>query len=215
LILIVTIPFVFLGLGYLIHKIQGEKGVKKIVKVAVLILVTFIFDGLLAYDISEKIYNIRKENSFTDLPDYSIALASKSINFWFIIFAGFIVYLIWGFVFDFVLDAFSKIDKVKVALREKELQIQDANKQLNNLHEDINKMTHKIDDSKTEIKKLNEDLNSVIIPREFEQIGFGFMAGWLAWMKGNGKTQTETEAAAAIVHEFVKVAIYNYPQIQN
>jgi hypothetical protein len=215
LILILTIPFVFLGLGYLIHKLQEEKGYKKLFKIATLILVTFIFDGILAYEIAEKIYNIKKDNSFNAMPDYSVSLALSSVNFWLIIFAGFIVYLIWGFVFDFVLEAFSKIDKVKVAIQEKEQLIADTEKQINELVEEIDKMNHQIDHAKTEIKKLNETVNSVIIPREFELEVYSFMAGWLAWMKGNGKPHADLESAETIVQEFVSVSIYNYPKINN
>lgn len=215
LILILTIPFVFLGLGYLIHKFQEEKGYKKYAKIAMLITVTFIFDGILAFEITEKIYNIKKDNSFNSMPDYSIPLALSAINFWLIIFAGFIVYLIWGFVFDFVLDAFNKIDKVKVAIKEKEQLIEDAEIQIAKLVEEVDKMSHEIDHAKTEIKKLNETLHSVIIPREFELEAYSFMAGWLAWMKGNGKPHTELETAESIVQEFVSVAIYNYPKINN
>lgn len=215
LMLILTIPFVFLGLGYLIHKIQEEKGYKKFLKIGVLVIVTFIFDGILAYEITEKIYNIKKENDFGNIPDFSISLAVTSVNFWLIIFAGFIVYLIWGFVFDFVLDAFGKLDKVKLALEEKDRQIQEADKQVVELSAEVDKMNHDIDDSKTQIKKLNETLNSVIIPREFEQDAFSFMTGWLTWMKGNGKTHTELDGAESIVQEFVSVAIYNYPKINN
>jgi len=215
LMLILTIPFVFLGLGYLIHKIQEEKGYKKFLKIGVLIVVTFIFDGILAYEITEKIYNIKRENSFGDMPEFSVSLAVTSVNFWLIIFAGFIVYLIWGFVFDFVLDAFGKLDKVKLALKEKDRQIQDADKQILELSSEVDKMNHDIGDSKTQIKKLNETINSVIIPREFEQDAFSFMTGWLTWMKGNGKSHTELDSAESIVQEFVSVAIYNYPKINN
>lgn len=212
LVLILTIPFVFLGLGYLIHKMQELKGLMKFIKIALLVLVTFIFDAILAYEITEKIYNIKRENNFNDLPDFSISIAMKSVNFWLIIFSGFIVYLIWGFVFDFVLEAFGKIDKVKVALKEKDRQIDDSLKRLNELTQDIDNMSHQIDISKTQIKKLNETLNSTIIPREFEQDVFNFMAGWLAWMKGSGKPHTELESAETAVQEFVNVAIYNYPK---
>ncbi|GAA0538902.1 G protein-coupled receptor family protein [Chitinophaga japonensis] len=213
LVLILTIPFVFLGLGYLIHKMQEEAGYAKYIKIAVLVLVTFIFDAILAYEITEKIYNIKKDNSFGDLPEYSVSMALSSVNFWLIIFSGFIVYLIWGFVFDFVLESFGKLDQVKVALKEKDRQIAECLQQLNELNGDIDRMTHLIDESKTKIKKLNETLSCVIIPREFEQEVFGFMAGWLAWMKGSGKTHADLESAEGIVHEFVNVTIYNYPQM--
>lgn len=215
LVLILTVPFVFLGLGYLIHKLQEEKGIMKFGKIGVLILVTFVFDAILAYEITEKIYNIRKSNSFGDMPEYTIAMALNAINFWLIIFAGFVVYLIWGFVFDFVLAAFGKLDKVKVVLREKDRQIEDGKKQIEEMQQNIDKMSHQIDYAKTKVKQLNETLNNTIIPREFEVEAFGFMSGWLAWMKGSGKTAIEMEEASTIVHEFVRVAIYNYPTITN
>lgn len=215
LILILTIPFVFLGLGYLIHKMQEARGYAKFFKIVMLILVTFFFDALLAYDITEKIYEIRRNNSFGDLPEFSISLAISSINFWVIIFAGFIVYLIWGFVLDFVLAAFGKIDKVKVALREKERTIQDLNAEVLQLSQEVDGIKHHIDSAKTQMKKLHESLNSVIIPREFEQIAFSFMTGWLAWMKDDGAGPEKIDAASEMVHDFVRGAIYNYPEIHN
>jgi hypothetical protein len=41
------------------------------------------------------------------------------------------------------------------------------------------------------------------------------MSGWLTWMKGNGKSNTDLGEAESIVQEFVNVAIYNYPKISN
>jgi hypothetical protein len=76
-------------------------------------------------------------------------------------------------------------------------------------------MNHQIDDSKTQIKKLNETVNSVIITSEFEQDAFGFMAGWMTWMKGNGKTHMELESAESVGHEFISAIIYNIPKINN
>ncbi|MDR1332390.1 MAG: hypothetical protein LBK07_09855, partial [Tannerella sp.] len=70
LILLLTIPFIFLGLGYLIHEFK-----KKYFRIALLILVTFIFDAILGYEITAKIYNITRENSFETLPEYTIPMA--------------------------------------------------------------------------------------------------------------------------------------------
>ncbi len=213
LVLILTIPFVFLGLGYLIHKLQELKGYVKLMRIALLVIVTFVFDAILAYEITEKIYNIKKDNSFNEIPEFSVSLAITSINFWLIIFAGFIVYLIWGFVFDMVIEAFGKIDKAKVAIQEKERQITEARAGIDDLNVQIDKMSHSIDDARTEIKKLEEVLDSVIIPREFELDLFHFMAGWLAWMRGNRKTHDEIEKAELAVQEFVKVTIYNHSSV--
>lgn len=212
LVLILTIPFVFLGLGYLIHKMNETKGYMKFVRIGFLVVITFLFDAIMAYDITEKIYNIKREGAFTDMPEFSIPLAAKSVNFWIIIFAGFIVYLIWGFVFEFVLDAYDKIDKLKVALRQKDIEIRNEHMKLQEINESIEKITHHIDSTKTQINKLNEILNNGVLPSDFKEEIFSFLAGWLAWMKGSGKSHVDLEAAETIVHEFVNVTIYSTPK---
>ena len=50
LLFILVIPTVFLGLGFLIHKFSEEKGMGKYVKISSLIVVTFIFDFIIAYE---------------------------------------------------------------------------------------------------------------------------------------------------------------------
>jgi hypothetical protein len=204
LILILTIPFVFLGLGYLIHKFMQQKGFQKYLKAAILILVTFAFDTILAYEITEKIYNIRKENSFDRIPDYNTAMAFSNYSFWLIIFAGFVVYLIWGFVFDFIMDAYGKMDKVKIAIQEKEKQIKSVEEELLDYGVQIDKMSHVIAENRKEINKLQRILDSTIIPREFEQNIFQFMTGWLAWMRGIGKSQDELTEAEHAADDFIK-----------
>ena len=65
-----------------------------------LFVVTFLFDAILAYLIDEKIYNLNKR--FED-PEFSLGYAIQDPSFWVIIFAGFVSYIIWGLVFDFVM----------------------------------------------------------------------------------------------------------------
>ena len=99
-LLVVTIPFVFMGLGYVLHMIQKGRGYKNNLKILVLYLLTFLFDGLLAYQIEKKIYEFNK--TITSEP-YDLKIAVTEAEFWMIIFAGFVVYIIWGLVFDFVM----------------------------------------------------------------------------------------------------------------
>ncbi|MFC6244021.1 hypothetical protein [Flavobacterium psychroterrae] len=50
-VLVTTIPFVFMGLGYVIHMVQKGKGIKNIFRIMALFVTTFLFDALLAYQI--------------------------------------------------------------------------------------------------------------------------------------------------------------------
>ena len=51
LVLVVTMPFIFLGLGLLMHKFLEEKHWSKWIKLGAVILVTFFFDFIIAYEI--------------------------------------------------------------------------------------------------------------------------------------------------------------------
>ncbi|MBS1497122.1 MAG: hypothetical protein JSU03_00315 [Bacteroidetes bacterium] len=208
LILIITIPAVFLGLGYLIHKSSEKKGFKKFLFIGSLIFVTFIFDVIIAYEICEKIYNIKKANSFQNIPDYSLSLAFHSINFWLIIFAGFVVYLIWGLVFDFTIEAHEKLDKVRLAIKSKEDEIKSIDESIDKMNGEINSLEEKENKNIGEINKLNELIeHKTIIPKEFEQYLYHFMQGWLHWMSANLKNQTQQKECEDILTIFITTNI--------
>lgn len=116
-VLVITIPFVFMGLGYVIHMTQKNKmGFKNIVRIVGLYLLTFAFDALLAYQIEKKIYEFNK--TLNSLP-YNLNIALGEAEFWMIIFAGFVVYVIWGLVFDYVMKEYENLDKIRVFIRAK------------------------------------------------------------------------------------------------
>ncbi len=211
LTLILTIPFVFIAMGYLIHKFKENK---QYVSFGSVIIFTFLFDSILAYEITDKIYNLSKTNSFQNIPDYSIPLALQSINFWLIIFAGFLVYFVWGFIFDFTMESYSKNDKIGVAIREKEKQIKDSLVELGDLKNQSEKMTHAVAEHNTEISKLNKSLEGYIIPKDFQLHVFGFTQGWMSWMNQSGKENHELQEASEIVQDFVKITACELGEIK-
>lgn len=207
LALILTIPFVFLGLGYLINKFQEQKGFGKIVKVGSLILITFLFDTILAYGITEKIYNITKENSFDEIPAYSLKMAAFDVHFWTIIFAGFIVYIIWGFVFDFVMDSYAKIDKVKVEIDQLKLKIADSKIECKNIKQNIQTHNGNVLTNTAEIEKEKRIIDGVIVPITDVKLEImNFQTGWLNFLHNIGYTSpTPTEVQEAVT-SFVRNA---------
>jgi len=206
LILILTIPFVFLGLGYLIHKFQEKKNLKNYFKIFGLIVVTFIFDFILAYEITEKIYNIKKEGSFQDMPDYSVSLAFQSVNFWLIIFAGFVVYLIWGFVFDFVMESYDKLDIVKQAIKARETEIKLYEDDINKHQDTIDGLNKEVDDLKLECKNYEKIIsgNTIIINWEgYEHSVFEFTNGWTKWMSAREQWESKINQIHDLAQEFL------------
>jgi hypothetical protein len=174
-----------------------------------LVFVTFIFDAILAYEITEKIYNIKAENSFDDEPAYTVAMAFQSVNFWLIIFAGFIVYLIWGLVFDFVMEAYARLDKIGILIRAKQEEIKHKEADITKLEDEINKLNYMIGDNDTEAEKLKTILThtDVIKPKELEHSILRFLDGWLEFLSYSNKAENERVNAHHVVSEFITVNI--------
>jgi hypothetical protein len=209
LLLIATIPFVFLGLGFLIHKFQQSSGFKKIARISSIILVTFIFDFILAFEITSKIYGFKKANSFEDLPDYKLVDAFSDVNFYLIIFAGFIVYLIWGFVFDFVMEAYENQDKINILIKSKKEEIGQAKQEITAHEDNENIIIDEIGQNKTEAEKLRTilDHSDIINPKELENSIAQFMDGWLEWLAANKKADNLRQNAHQIVEEFISINV--------
>jgi len=211
LILILSMPFVFIGLGFLIHQFQKGKGFKIYFQILALIIVTFVFDAILAYEITEKIYNIKAENSFQDMQTYNFDLAFHSVNFWLIIFAGFVVYIIWGFVFDFTIEAYDKLDVIKQEIKAREREISYIQEDLKIAKSKVETLFDEISKIKKNIIDLEGKINGVIIDTtEFDKILHEFLGGWLHWMTANKLDQLRIDEAKNRADEFIQVNIREF-----
>ncbi|GGH76979.1 ABC transporter permease [Phaeocystidibacter marisrubri] len=172
-VFVCTIPFAFMGLGYLIHMFMKNKST---VKVAILIGITFIFDVILAYQIDKNVYEFtRTLNS----PAHNLGFALQNAQFWGIIFAGFVVYLIWGLVFDFTMKEFHNMDKVNRFIRKlKEDKLNFENR--------LREMTTSVEIVTAEIASLNEVVHELqgridgfIFPKQkYMVIHSSYVNGW-------------------------------------
>ncbi|MFF5381868.1 hypothetical protein [Pedobacter suwonensis] len=181
------IPFVFLGLGYLIHMFGEVKSIGNYTKIGLLLLTTFVFDAILAYQIEEKIYELTRT---FNTPEFNIAIAFGKIQFWGIIFAGFVVYLIWGVVFDFIMKEHREKDKVKheQLRRKKDIQIHqdkiaDIEVQKAKLTEELNKFKADAIAAHDRVKALQSIIDAVIIPtKEYVLYASEYMKGWITFV---------------------------------
>jgi len=181
------IPFVFLGLGYLIHMFGEIKSIGNYIKITALLLTTFVFDAILAYQIEEKIYELTKT---FNTPDFNLPIAFGRIQFWGIIFAGFVVYLIWGVVFDFIMKEHREKDKIKheQLRRKKDIQIHqdrisDIEIQKAKLTEELNKFKTDSIAAQERVKALQNIIDAVIIPtKEYVLYASEYMKGWITFV---------------------------------
>lgn len=174
--LVITIPFVFMGLGYIIHMVQKGRGVKNTVRLILLFLLTFLFDGLLAYQIEKKIYDFNKT---PDSPLYNLRIALGEAEFWMIIFAGFVVYVIWGLVFDFVMKEHEKLDAIKVYVRSKNEEIKNIEKQLVKVVQLVNDFKNKVIEENGKISVLQSKIDGFVFPvKEYLNYHNQYKEGW-------------------------------------
>ena len=190
LIFILAIPAVFLGLGFLIHKFSEEKGLGKYFKIFSLVVVTFIFDFIIAYAIVKEIHEIKRGGSFEVIQEMSISGAFQEVNFWIIIFAGFVVYIIWGLVFSFTMNEYEKMDKVRYAIKNKEKKLADYKIECKDIKAKIAILETEKNNNQGEIDKLRIKLETYVLYLSDVQEGINnYFAGWVGYLESINATQ--------------------------
>jgi hypothetical protein len=175
-VLVITIPFVFMGLGYVIHMVQKGKGLKNILRIIALFITTFLFDALLAYQIEKKIYEFNKT---TDSSPYNLDIALGEAEFWMIIFAGFVVYVIWGLVFDFVMKEFENIDKIRAYIRGQKEKLIDLEKLKTDFSNKVNDFKQQIVTINGDISELQSKIDGFVFPiKEYLHYHHQYKEGW-------------------------------------
>ncbi|MGE8342548.1 MAG: ABC transporter permease [Flavobacterium sp.] len=175
-VLVTTIPFVFMGLGYVIHMVQKGKGIKNIFRLAALFAITFLFDSLLAYIIEKKIYEFNKT---TESSPYNLNIALGEPEFWMIIFAGFVVYIIWGLVFDFVMKEFENIDKIRAFIRGRKENLLNLEKLKTDCINKINDFKQQVVTINGKISELQAKIDGFVFPvKEYLHYHHQYKEGW-------------------------------------
>jgi peptidoglycan hydrolase CwlO-like protein len=204
LIFIIAIPAVFLGLGFLIHKFSEEKKISSYFKITGLIITTFVFDFIIAYEIVEKIYNIEKGGSFVSMPDMTVSMAIQQINFWLIIFAGFVVYIIWGFVFNFVMQEYEKMDRVRYAIQTKEKKLSEYKSECKKIKEIKSDLESQKDSIQGDIDRLKISLETNALYFNDVREGINnYFSGWVIYMKSTKMAQPDIDNCASIKEKFL------------
>nr|BFF40777.1 hypothetical protein BACY1_25820 [Tenacibaculum mesophilum] len=165
-----------MGLGYLIHMFQKHKNWLSYVKIGALFIITFIFDAILAYQIEMKIYDYNKT---PDSPEFDLSIAFSKVEFWGIIFAGFVVYIIWGLVFDFIMKEYENIDKIKAFIRSKRETIVNLQKSIAEAIEKLNGVKEEISGIEARIANLQRTIDGFVFPnKRYLTYHAEYVKGW-------------------------------------
>lgn len=201
---VLLITFIFMALGFILHQFTQQNGKAKYIKVVSIILVTFVFDTLLAFMIAKNMYDAESLTIIESRPVYTLSMAFVDVHFWVVIFCGFLAYIIWGLLFGFVMDSYNKLDLNKVERQSLEKQLERLNKQEQAESQNqaaINSNIHTIEGkiaaleaSKSNVKRY--DVTAILLELN------NFFSGWLHYMNGASKSSLEIASANATFTSF-------------
>lgn len=204
LIFILAIPAVFLGLGFLIHKFSEEKRFAKYFKISGLVVVTFIFDVIIAYAIVKEIYDIKVGGSFNEMPEMNLEMAFKENHFWIIIFAGFVAYIIWGLVFSFTMKEYEKMDKVRFAIKNKEQKLAEYKTDCKQIRDKLVNLQSETNNTQGEVDKLKIQLESYVLYFNDVREGINnYFTGWVGYLKSTSSSQVHIQECDQIKEKFL------------
>lgn len=207
---VISAPVIFLGLGFGLHFFSIQKGGMKYVKMGAIVLVTLMFDCILAFLIGKQLHELGMIIGTVPLGAvYSVSDAIDDINTWAVIFCGFIVYIIWGIVFDMALSAYDKMDLNKTRLEEIEKAILDHENSIRNEKSTIDSTEAEITKMKNEINQLMSKLGHEVyidysaIKTEMTN----FFSGWIMQMQVLSLPTIAQNQAQQIYNDTIKVLI--------
>lgn len=203
---ILLMTFIFMALGYILHQISSVKTDRlKVLKSAGIIVVTFVFDTLLAYQITKKMYDAESQTMLESRPEYQFGMAFSDPSFWIVICCGFLAYIIWGLMFGFVMSSYNKLDLNKVEKDKLQHELEMFNHQLDDEKQNLANIKNRILALKSQVENL-ENNASKIVQYDMTQLKLElnhFMTGWLAYLTGAAKDQIEIDNTQRIFNQFL------------
>lgn len=193
---VILVPVIFLALGFLLHFFSAEPGVKGKIQAALIILLTFSFDCILAFKIGYTLDYINSLMIMGEHVPYSISMAVNDVNIWAVIFCGFIAYIIWGLVFDLAIKGYENRFSNKRQIEAIELKKDNENKNLKEINNQMAELKNKIIGLEGEIRMKQIELTHKVvyyIDAIKEALG-DFFAGWIVVMEGLGRQSAMVEA---------------------
>ncbi|MCX7874618.1 MAG: hypothetical protein N2321_00465 [Melioribacteraceae bacterium] len=205
-ITIALAPFVFLALGISLENIKSKAKNSKYKYLPTIAFGTFVFsvDALLAYHISERIYNSKAINTYGNVQPYNFFDSLGDANFWIIIALGFLVYLIFGFIFSL----YNEERKKKNMLENFENMLIEK---INNLKSKIASYKNEINIHEKEIKELSLKNSELISYKkkiffsvyEIRKIISEYAKGWIKYLASAKSSESKIENIKNQLESFI------------
>lgn len=197
--IVILFPVIFLGLGFLIHdaleknkKLVSQNKPQRFLTISLLLFITLIADAFIGYKISQGVHN-NEFNAGLIQEQWQYTMVFSDINFYIVLLLGFVVYVIWGFLLNFVLSHSylkTESEKIKILLENISRKIDEKRAELADIVAKINSQSNHLLSLDDEISGKRNDIigyeNGVIpvnIPSLRAAVG-EFMGGWGSYTHG-------------------------------
>ena len=200
-------PAIFLSLGFVIHKLYEHE---QRLAAASFLLVALVFDCLIAYQISAKLFQAAVLTGLAS-GEFSMGRAIADVNFWSVILAGFVVYLVWTFVLGFLMGEMRNRASRRRTIHERLRRIEDVRTEIRQ-HEarredEIRQKETELQDNRVEIARLQTQADGRVVrwPVVEDRIET-FVRGWLDYVirvtESSGEQKAKVEEVRAIVNAY-------------
>lgn len=230
--MVLLFPVIFLGLGFLIHdsieKIKkGETKVQKltpILTISALLIITLIADSFVGYKIAQGIHNNEYEAGFTENL-WNFQMIYSDVTFYLVLILGFVVYVIWGLLLNFVLSHnYLKTDSQKIKLIKAQYDnlLDEQKKELFIIEERLQTTKAEVITVHKEIEQIQKDINSyengaIPINISLLKASIGqYMGGWYSFIKGfydDNKVDVEISKAKEIENNWMQKKLFDLDDV--
>ena len=165
--LIILFPVIFLGLGFLIHnsletnkKLISKGEPKSYVLIISLLIITLIADIFIGYKISQGVHTNEFNAGLTN-DTWKFKMIFEDINFYLVLVLGFVVYVIWGFLLNYVLSHSylkTESEKVKLMIENINGKITEKRNELTEIISKIHRLESDIINSDNKIQEKEKDI---------------------------------------------------------
>lgn len=210
LIIVYLGSFLFFSLGIIPHTI---KGTYKNLKIALFLIGTLIVDALIAYKIDNSIHEIKVLSGIAE----GEWLFWKSENFYLVLAFGYLAYLVFGYVYQLMIEEKVKKNPKKIAQRkinDLKNKIKGIDLVINKYQEDIVLLESKIIMLENKIDLLKIRLNEAMInPEILSQSLNSFYIGWIQFLNGSLDYDNQKKECNDVYQQFMEDNFKTLPSL--
>lgn len=197
-------PFLFLGFAKLMHYFKEKRTKGGYISFWAMVGLTFIFDSILAYQIAKRLYDAERLNSFDQKEVFNPGMAAGDINFWTVIFFGFVVYFIFGLLCGVFEEERSRRLKLERMIQAREDKLTELDVKTDGYRNEIVQLEEKIRTLDLQATETRIPSDRVFYsPHELKRITSDYTIGWMQYLRIGKYAKEDIEEITKIYNLFI------------